>query len=287
MASSKDKEARAVPAAAADGTVEDETDSENLFTLSARGKIMGVFFSTGVVPNNDPSINCQKALTDLIAKAKHKIHIAIFMFTDRTIADALIAAHARGVEVRIVCDQMEAATTSMKIELDRLVQNGIDVKITTKQKALMHNKMMVVDDRYVATGSYNWTLRAQKNNDENLVIIDGKEVASSFETFVFERVLNYETLRGHNPAAAAMPDETAKHEEIRQLAIELAPYYGAGPEFNDDPDAPRHQAVAAGTNPQPNGTNPDIEGQPVDALGNALPLYPPVNNPDAPSQQDL
>jgi hypothetical protein len=190
-----------------------------------------------------------------------------------------------GVEVIVIGDQTESATTSMKMQLDRLVQNGVTVKITTKQHALMHNKVMIVDDRYVATGSYNWTARASRGNDENLVVIDGKEVAHTYQTFVFERALNYETLRSHNPAAAAAPDRSATDEKIRLAAIELAPYYRSGPEFNDDPAAPTNVAVAGGLNPQPDAAKPAVDaGVGLDEAGNALPLYPPVNNPDAPSQ---
>lgn len=169
--------------------------TQGLFSLSARGKVMGVFFSTGTQPSTDMSINCQKAITDLAAKAKKKIHVAIYMLTDAAITDALIAARAKGREVMVVCDKTESGTTPMKVQLDRLLQHDVTVKITTKQNALMHNKVMIVDDRYVATGSYNWTTRASHGNDENLVVLDGKEVASTFETFVFQRILNYETLK--------------------------------------------------------------------------------------------
>ncbi len=38
----------------------------------------------------------------------------------------------------------------------------------------MHNKYMIVDSLFLITGSFNWTFQAGKNNQENLVVIDGK-----------------------------------------------------------------------------------------------------------------
>ncbi len=41
----------------------------------------------------------------------------------------------------------------------------------------MHNKLIIVDDRYVITGSLNFSTSAEESNDENVVILDNPEIA--------------------------------------------------------------------------------------------------------------
>lgn len=36
----------------------------------------------------------------------------------------------------------------------------------------MHNKFVLVDETFLLTGSFNWTLQAGKNNQENLLVVD-------------------------------------------------------------------------------------------------------------------
>src|SRR5262249_6640963 len=69
----------------------------------------------------------------------------------------------------------------------------VPVRLAVKQKALMHNKVGIFDAKTVCTGSFNWTNAAQKRNDENLIVIEGAQVAEDYETFVFERILSTET----------------------------------------------------------------------------------------------
>ena len=45
----------------------------------------------------------------------------------------------------------------------------------------MHNKFCIVDDQITLTGSYNWTARADLENDENLLVIESKEIARIYK----------------------------------------------------------------------------------------------------------
>jgi phosphatidylserine/phosphatidylglycerophosphate/cardiolipin synthase-like enzyme len=45
---------------------------------------------------------------------------------------------------------------------------------------ILHHKVIVIDERTVITGSYNFTSGAQKDNDENLVIVDGPKMARAY-----------------------------------------------------------------------------------------------------------
>jgi len=60
-----------------------------------------------------------------------------------------------------------------------LVEKGIEVRISSNNY-IMHNKFAVIDSKIVITGSYNWTASASTRNDENLLVIDDKEVILRF-----------------------------------------------------------------------------------------------------------
>ena len=45
----------------------------------------------------------------------------------------------------------------------------------------MHNKFVIIDNRLLLTGSYNWTFSANNRNDENLLIIDDPEIIEIFQ----------------------------------------------------------------------------------------------------------
>lgn len=45
----------------------------------------------------------------------------------------------------------------------------------------MHNKFAIIDSAVVLTGSYNWTVSASNNNQENILIIESKGVVNSYQ----------------------------------------------------------------------------------------------------------
>ena len=47
-------------------------------------------------------------------------------------------------------------------------------------QGLMHNKFVVIDDHVVLTGSFNWTISADKKNAENLLSITDKDIAQKY-----------------------------------------------------------------------------------------------------------
>ena len=51
----------------------------------------------------------------------------------------------------------------------------------------MHHKLIMVDDRIVVTGSYNFSNNAKTSNDENTLIVNSSEVAGIYRQ-EFERV---------------------------------------------------------------------------------------------------
>ncbi|MBN2379105.1 phospholipase D family protein [candidate division WOR-3 bacterium] len=105
-----------------------------------------------------------------IDASKHSIDAAVYSFTSRPLAQALVGAANRGVKVRIVMDPGNAGRDYSKATY--LVNKGIEVR-TEKGRGLMHHKFALIDDSVLITGSYNWTASAEAENDENILLLRG------------------------------------------------------------------------------------------------------------------
>lgn len=127
-----------------------------------------------------PDDNLQQALIDLIGKECASIKVAIYTFTDKDIAQALIDAHKRGVEVQIVTDPCQLKDRYSKCLA--LKEKGIKVfeydptYIKDMRSNLMHHKFAIFGcdkqkDCCVWTGSFNFTQAACKRNQENALIV--------------------------------------------------------------------------------------------------------------------
>ena len=163
--------------------------------LQATGTVRDVFFSLGITPAiNDPKFDCAKAVIDLFDQATITAHVAIYSLTEPQIVDAIIAAHERGVDVAILADATESKSANQAMLVSKPAQAGVDVRLAVRQKALMHNKVGIFDGKTICTGSFNWTNNAERHNDENLPVVDGPDVAADYEKYIFQRILQNETL---------------------------------------------------------------------------------------------
>ena len=67
-----------------------------------------------------------------------------------------------------------------------MIEAGIEVRNDSKaddkiNERLMHNKIMIVDSKFVLMGSFNWTENAELKNYENVMILDGDYFIKSYE----------------------------------------------------------------------------------------------------------
>jgi len=102
--------------------------------------------------------------------AQTSIDAAVYTFTSRVLAQALVDAHNRGVRVRVILDPSTASRGYSKAVY--LVGNGIEVR-TERGAGLMHHKFALIDDTVLITGSFNWTASAETENDENILLLKG------------------------------------------------------------------------------------------------------------------
>lgn len=127
-----------------------------------------------------PKGGVRQRLVRAIETSQRSIDIAVYSFTAAELAEALYAAKARGVRVRVLVDREKAEAGGSGIRGLRL--NGVAVRsLGVPEQSLMHHKFAVFDERLVATGSYNWTNSAEHANYENLVVLDEPEVVARFQ----------------------------------------------------------------------------------------------------------
>jgi phosphatidylserine/phosphatidylglycerophosphate/cardiolipin synthase-like enzyme len=120
--------------------------------------------------------------------AKKSIHLLMYSLTDHEIADALIAAAKRGVDVKIVFDKSQGEEkNSLTDEVIEALGPKRAVYRNGKGRGIMHEKMAIYDGLTVTLGSYNWTNNAKANNWENLIVLRDTHIASECSA-EFQRV---------------------------------------------------------------------------------------------------
>ena len=72
---------------------------------------------------------------------------------------------------------------------------GIPTFIDSKH-AIAHNKVMLIDDREVLSGSFNFTKAAEESNAENLLVIDDSALAAKYLANWQEHLKHSEAYRG-------------------------------------------------------------------------------------------
>ena len=121
----------------------------------------------------------ESIIIEKIDNAKDFINIAMYTFTDREIAQSILKAKDRGVDVKIYLDRSQVNAKYTKSRY--FINNGIkDIRISSNNY-IMHNKFAVIDNKIVITGSYNWTASAGERNDENLLVIDNKNIIEKYQ----------------------------------------------------------------------------------------------------------
>ncbi|KAF3361777.1 putative cardiolipin synthetase [Chlamydiales bacterium STE3] len=114
----------------------------------------------------EKSINDQskQILIEKINQANTSIHIAMMVWTNNDLANAVIQAHKRGIKVQVVAPDFGGNFLT-------LLSAGIEVKVNPKL-SFMHNKLMCIDHNILVNGSANWSQSSFTRSDESFVIVE-------------------------------------------------------------------------------------------------------------------
>lgn len=125
-----------------------------------------------------PKGGATEAIVKLINSAQQSIHVLAYSFTSTPIANALVAAKNRGVDVEIILDKTQPTARGGKMQA--VMAAGIPVWVDSKH-AIAHNKVMLIDGKYIENGSFNYTASAETSNGENSLICPS---ASGYATYL-------------------------------------------------------------------------------------------------------
>lgn len=120
-----------------------------------------------------PAENLEQVDIARLREAQHTLDIAMYSFTDKFLADAIIERARAGVQVRIYrdrsqFDQEEARSNSRRVSTTSQFGGEPNIHIKVKHSSeLMHLKAYLVDGRILRAGSANWSPTGLKRQDNN------------------------------------------------------------------------------------------------------------------------
>lgn len=124
-----------------------------------------------------PGENCTERIVQKIAQTQKNIRIQAYSFTSAPIAQALVEAQKRGIDIKIILDdsQEKEKYSSLDFFLHSNISTAVD-----KAHAIAHNKIMILDEQSVVTGSFNFTKAAEERNAENVVFLNDTKLAEDY-----------------------------------------------------------------------------------------------------------
>ena len=134
------------------------------------GRVLDVCFSW--------SRRCDEMLVRLIDAARSRVFLAAYSLKNRWIAEALIRAHRRGAEVKVVLDASQARAGGSQYW--NLWISGIEVRTVWDARPMRYG-FAVIDDDIVVAGSYGFS-RVEEGY-ESVVVLQGEAVRRYSEEF--------------------------------------------------------------------------------------------------------
>lgn len=152
----------------------------------------------------------QQILADLLPQLKQArtVDVGMYLLTDAELRSTL-AEIASNAEVRVVVDAGDLAGKGIG-NLQVLWDAGVKIAVFHGERAAMHLKSVVIDERYVWTGSANWTETALDCNNEDMLCLDSPALAQLYaqnlrEIFAASRSFETETLHLAKQDEMAVP----------------------------------------------------------------------------------
>lgn len=188
--------------------IDDDCDQEidEDFILAAFGwethfNTQDVIYATGTTVATNA---LEEALLAHIDDATTSLDVAIYGFSRASFKDALIAAHNRGVMVRVVADHSQysgsrntifnnSGQSNQAAYLEALGEQSVAAFFTELETAgitvipsnyisyLQHNKFLVKDGQTVWTGSMNWTNSGVSYNANNAIVLTSTHIAKAYQ----------------------------------------------------------------------------------------------------------
>lgn len=119
-----------------------------------------------------------KILNKECSRARQSLDVAVYSLTFMPLVEVMIHMKRRyNINVRIILDPSD-----LKLDrVDKLATAGIDVRIKNQTipgsfPSKMHNKCVLVDQKVLFTGSFNWSDAVVTKNNENLMRTESRQL---------------------------------------------------------------------------------------------------------------
>lgn len=124
-----------------------------------------------------PDDNVAARVVEILRGATSSIDFMAYTFTSDILAESILERAQSGVVVRGVIERGQASNPGS--EYENLRHAGLDIRLDSNPHN-MHHKVIIIDGGIVITGSYNFSHRAEKSNDENALILYDVTVGAEY-----------------------------------------------------------------------------------------------------------
>lgn len=132
------------------------------------------------------SNNIQNVILRELFNANESIKIAVAWFTNDLLFQPLLLKLIAGVKVDIILNKDDINTSSNGLDFQKFIDHGGKLLWNTSNK-LLHDKFCIIDNLVVISGSYNWTNKAEYN-DESISVFTNEETTTSFYLNLFNKL---------------------------------------------------------------------------------------------------
>jgi hypothetical protein len=171
------------------------------------------------------SYKIQNAIQIELFGAKKSIKIAVAWFTNELLLHPLVLKLQTGVNVEIILndDNINKGGESSLDFTSFLEAGGILRWNTSKQ--LLHEKFCIIDDRIVISGSYNWTNKAEYNDEVETFYFDEQETCGFFNSQFLKLQRKYEATKRIRPTQVAEIEELEEKITTNEPILEEPKYF--------------------------------------------------------------
>jgi phosphatidylserine/phosphatidylglycerophosphate/cardiolipin synthase-like enzyme len=136
---------------------------------------------SGMVPHASayfsPGTACRTVIQQQLRNTRQRADLCVFTISDDAITHEILAAHRRGVALRVITDNEKE--NDQGSDIAQLRAAGVPVAVD-RTEAHMHHKFALFDGQWLLNGSYNWTRSACVHNEENLVLCNDAGLIGRF-----------------------------------------------------------------------------------------------------------
>jgi phosphatidylserine/phosphatidylglycerophosphate/cardiolipin synthase-like enzyme len=123
-----------------------------------------------------PGGGAAQAVVEAVGRAGHTVLVQAVALSSPQITKSLIDAQHRGVKVEVILDRKHAK--SRMSSADALARDGVMVLVDRAHPA--NSNVMVIDAEVVLTGSFGFTVAADRESAENLLVIHAPTLAARY-----------------------------------------------------------------------------------------------------------